>query len=198
MFTGIIEARGVIKKITKSNSVWRLAINAPKPYSELPLGSSVSCSGACLTVIENNPNGFAVEITTETQKQTNFANLTEGAGLNLEQAMKAGGSFDGHILTGHIDGLAEITNLAKNGSESALTLKTTPALMKYIAPKGSVALDGVSLTVNRVEADTFHIMLIPHTIEVLSWQGLEKGYCFNLEIDLLSRYVVNYLERSKQ
>jgi riboflavin synthase len=195
MFTGIIETLGEIKKITKGDNVWRWQVSAPKEYSALAIGSSVACSGACLTIVEKDKDGFVVEITTETQTRTNFNKLKEGSKINLERAMSLGGSIDGHIITGHIDGLAEIVSIAKNGDETGLALKAPPGLMKYIAAKGSVALDGVSLTVNETKEHSFTLMLIPHTIEVLNWHGLEKGYCFNLEIDLLSRYAVNYLER---
>ena len=201
MFTGIIEEQGVVANITKGNDVWRLDIQAPRSFTELPLGASVACSGACLTIVEKTQNSFAVEITSETRACTNFRTLAKGAKLNLERAMSAQGRFDGHIVSGHIDGVATIEDITKNGDEMVLKLKLPPAptgLIKYIAAKGSVALDGVSLTVNRVAGDSFEIMLIPHTLKVLGWHGLEKGYCFNLEIDLLSRYVIGYLERREQ
>ena len=199
MFTGIIEAQGTIKKLTKGNDVWQLLIEVPPNYLEdyiqLPIGSSVACSGACLTIIKQEADSFVVEITTETQACTNLGKVKIGTKINLERAMSATSTFDGHIVTGHIDGQAEIETLTKQGQEMMLTLCAPSELSQYIAAKGSVALDGASLTVNRVDGDRFDIMLIPHTLEVLGWHALEKGYCFNLEIDLLSRYVARYLQR---
>lgn len=197
MFTGIITGQGVIKDIQESDDVARWEIAAPKDFCALPIGASVACSGACLTVMDKTATTFAVQLTSETLDCTNFKKATVGATLNLEKAMRANDTLDGHILTGHIDGVVEIESLHPRGEQMELKITAPAHLSQFIAAKGSVALDGVSLTVNAVDGNSFTLMLIPHTLKVLGWHELKKGTCFNLEIDLLSRYVARHLERRR-
>lgn len=195
MFTGIITALGEIIELNKSSLVWTAKIKAPKNFTTLPQGASICCSGACFTITKKNDAWFQIDISPETLSCTNFSTSKIGTKINLELAMIASTPFDGHIVSGHIDGLAELVKITPQGTAAALTLKSPTELSKFIAAKGSVALDGVSLTVNYVKGDLFDIMIIPHTIEILDWAELKPGYLFNLEIDLLARYVVRYLER---
>lgn len=195
MFTGIIEALGEVIEIDKGGSAWMAKIKAPKNFTSLSQGASVCCSGACLTITQKDDGWFQADISPETLACTNFKNSQIGTKINLERAMSANTPLDGHIVSGHIDGLAELVKITPQGSAISLTLKSPVELSKFIATKGSVALDGVSLTVNNIKGDLFDIMLIPHTIEILGWAELKPGHLFNLEVDLLARYVGRYLER---
>ena len=192
MFTGIVTDIGTITKITQSGDT-RFDVLTSYDTDTIDLGASISHSGVCLTVIEKGKGAdgdwFAVEASKETLDVTSAGKWQEGHKLNLERALKMGDELGGHIVSGHVDGLAEITAITPEGDSQRYTFKTTPEIMPFIAPKGSVTLDGTSLTVNEVEGLTFGVNLIPHTQEVTTW-GLSKlGDIVNLEIDVLARYV---------
>ena len=192
MFTGIITDIGTIAKVTQSGDT-RFDVLTAYDTDTIDMGASIAHSGVCLTVIDKGKGAegdwFAVEASKETLDVTSAANWQAGTKLNLERALKMGDELGGHIVSGHVDGLAEITAITPEGDSQRYTFKTSAALMPFIAPKGSVTLDGTSLTVNEVEGLTFGVNLIPHTQDVTTW-GLSKvGDIINLEIDVLARYV---------
>ena len=201
MFTGIVTDIGTIAKVTQSGDT-RFDVLTAYDTDTIDLGASISHSGVCLTVIEKgkgaNGDWFAVEASKETLDVTSAGKWQEGTKLNLERALKMGDELGGHIVSGHVDGLAEITAITPEGDSQRYTFKTTSALMPFIAPKGSVTLDGTSLTVNEVEGLTFGVNLIPHTQEVTTW-GLSKvGDIVNLEIDVLARYVARLKQAEEE
>lgn len=201
MFTGIVTDIGTIAKITQSGDT-RFDVLTSYDTDTIDLGASISHSGVCLTVIEKGKGAdgdwFAVEASKETLDVTSAGKWQEGHKLNLERALKMGDELGGHIVSGHVDGLAEITAITPEGDSQRYTFKTTPEIMPFIAPKGSVTLDGTSLTVNEVEGLTFGVNLIPHTQEVTTW-GLSKlGDIVNLEIDVLARYVARLKQAEEE
>jgi riboflavin synthase len=200
MFTGIITDIGTIAKVTQSGDT-RFDVLTAYDTDTIDMGASIAHSGVCLTVIDKGKGAegdwFAVEASKETLDVTSAANWQAGTKLNLERALKMGDELGGHIVSGHVDGLAEITAITQEGDSQRYTFKTSAALMPFIAPKGSVTLDGTSLTVNEVEGLTFGVNLIPHTQDVTTW-GLSKvGDIINLEIDVLARYVAR-LKQAEQ
>ena len=200
MFTGIITDIGTIAKVTQSGDA-RFDVLTAYDTDTIDMGASIAHSGVCLTVIDKGKGAegdwFAVEASKETLDVTSAANWQAGTKLNLERALKMGDELGGHIVSGHVDGLAEITAITPEGDSQRYTFKTSAALMPFIAPKGSVTLDGTSLTVNEVEGLTFGVNLIPHTQDVTTW-GLSKvGDIINLEIDVLARYVAR-LKQAEQ
>ncbi|MCH1542651.1 MAG: riboflavin synthase [Alphaproteobacteria bacterium] len=200
MFTGIITDIGTIAKVTKSGDT-RFDVLTAYDTDTIDMGASIAHSGVCLTVIEKGKGAdgdwFAVEASKETLDVTSAGAWQEGTKLNLERALKMGDELGGHIVSGHVDGLAEIIAITPEGDSQRYTFKTSAALMPFIAPKGSVTLDGTSLTVNEVEGLTFGVNLIPHTQDVTTW-GLSKvGDIINLEIDVLARYVAR-LKQAEQ
>jgi riboflavin synthase len=163
----------------------------------LVLGESVSVSGACLTVVTMDGTGFEADVSIETSERTTLGSLAIGEEVNLERALLAGARLGGHLVSGHVDGVATVTALSKDGEAHRVTIEPPPALLPLIAEKGSVALDGASLTVNRTEGPRFEIMLIPHTMAVTTFRSLASltaGKRLNLEVDLVARYVARYLE----
>jgi riboflavin synthase len=200
MFTGIITDIGTIAKVTQSGDT-RFDVLTAYDTDTIDMGASIAHSGVCLTVIDKGKGAegdwFAVEASKETLDVTSAANWQAGTKLNLERALKMGDELGGHIVSGHVDGLAEITAITPEGDSQRYTFNTSAALMPFIAPKGSVTLDGTSLTVNEVEGLTFGVNLIPHTQDVTTW-GLSKvGDIINLEIDVLARYVAR-LKQAEQ
>lgn len=201
MFTGIVTDIGTIAKVTHSGDT-RFDVLTAYDTDTIDLGASISHSGVCLTVIEKGKGAdgdwFAVEASKETLDVTSACNWEEGTKLNLERALKMGDELGGHIVSGHVDGLAEITAITPEGDSQRYTFKTSAALMPFIAPKGSVTLDGTSLTVNEVEGLTFGVNLIPHTQEVTTWGLLKVGDIVNLEIDVLARYVARLKQAEEE
>jgi riboflavin synthase len=195
MFTGLVEAMGFLRSRTAQGPGMRLGFESP--LEGLALGESVSVSGACLTVVEARPHGFDVDVTVETLERTTLGRLIPGDPVNLERAVRAGDRLGGHLVQGHVDGVAEVLAVAKAGDAVDVRVGAAQALLRYVAPKGSVALDGVSLTVNAVESGAFSIMLIPHTLAVTTLQWISKGRSLNLEVDLVARYVARLLEGTK-
>jgi riboflavin synthase len=201
MFTGIVTDIGTIAKVTQSGDT-RFDVLTGYDTDTIDIGASISHSGVCLTVIEKGKGAdgdwFAVEASKETLDVTSAGHWQEGSKLNLERALKMGDELGGHIVSGHVDGLAEITAITPEGDSQRYTFKAGKDIMPFIAPKGSVTLDGTSLTVNEVEALTFGVNLIPHTQEVTTW-GLSKvGDIVNLEIDVLARYVARLKQAEEE
>jgi riboflavin synthase len=192
MFTGLVECTGLLRAQSQRSAGLRLGFDAP--FEDLALGESVSVSGACLTVVEARPRGFEVDVTVETLDKTTLGRLSPGDAVNLERAVRAGDRIGGHFVTGHVDGVAEVLHTERAGDALNVRVGAEPALVRYVAAKGSVALDGVSLTVNSVDSAAFSLMLIPHTLAVTTLKGVAPGRLLNLEVDLVARYVARLLE----
>ncbi|MFL6756602.1 MAG: riboflavin synthase [Sphingomicrobium sp.] len=192
MFTGIITDIGTVRSVEQRGDV-RLTIGCAYDMDTVDLGASIACSGACLTVVDKGDDWFAVDVSQESASRTAPGLWAEGARLNLERALRVGDELGGHIVTGHVDAVATVTKAEEVGGSIDLTIEAPRGLGGGIAPKGSIALDGVSLTVNEVE-DTgdvtrFTINLIPHTADHTSLGGIAAGRQLNLEIDVLARYL---------
>ena len=195
MFTGIITDIGEIRELEKRGDL-RARIGTSYDVSTIDMGASIASDGCCLTVIAMGDDWYDVEISTETVSKTNLDAWTVGKRVNLERALKVGDELGGHIVSGHVDGVAEVIAMQDEGDSTRVTLRAPEALAKYIAPKGSVALNGTSLTVNEVEGCDFGINFIPHTKEVTTWGDVAVGDRINLEIDTLARYVARLQDMS--
>ena len=193
MFTGIITDIGTVKTLDQRGDL-RARIATGYDVSGIDIGASIACDGVCLTVIALGSDCFDVQISAETVSKTNLRGWAEGHRINLERALKVGDELGGHIVSGHVDGVAEIVAMQDEGDSTRLTLRAPEALARFIAPKGSVALNGTSLTVNEVSGCDFGINLIPHTQEVTTWGAAQVGDRVNLEIDTLARYVARLRE----
>lgn len=190
MFTGIIEATGHIDSLEQVGGDVRAVISSETlDVNEMKLGDSICVSGVCLTAIAITDNSFTVDISNETLSLTSMATLKTGDRVNLELAMQPSSRFGGHIVSGHVDGLAELASRAQDGRSERLVFSAPTELMKYIAAKGSVCLEGISLTVNEVSETGFGINIIPHTAEMTTFGELKEGDKVNLEVDLISRYL---------
>jgi riboflavin synthase len=188
MFTGIITDQGQLRRLEQRGDL-RARIGCGYDTQTIALGASIACDGVCLTVVETGQDWFDVEISAETVASTNLSDWSEGRAINLERALKVGDELGGHIVSGHVDGVAEITGMQDEGDSTRVTLRAPEPLARFIAPKGSVALNGVSLTVNEVNDCTFGINFIPHTKAVTTWGRAAVGDRVNLEIDTMARYV---------
>lgn len=198
MFTGIITSIGEILAAEPRPGGMRLRIASDYPPAGLAIGASVACSGVCLTVTDRGPHErggwFAADVSGETLAKTTLGAKRPGDRLNLERALKVGDELGGHIVTGHVDGVGEIVGLAADGESLRVTVRAPAALARFIAPKGSVAMDGASLTVNEVSGAGFGVNLIPHTRAMTTFGALAAGGLVNLEIDVLARYVARLHE----
>jgi riboflavin synthase len=192
MFTGLVERTGELRARARRGPGYRLEIGAD--LGTLELGESIAVNGVCLTVAATDRAAFAADVSLETAERTTLGRLSVGAALNLERSLRLGNRLGGHLVSGHVDGLARVVKTVAAGESLDVECSAPAELLPFIAPKGSVALDGVSLTVNRVVPGGFQIMLIPHTQRVTHFGALGPGQELNLEVDLLARYVVHYLE----
>lgn len=192
MFTGIVTDVGRIRSVERLGDT-RVVIDTAYDTAGVDLGASIACSGVCLTVVDKGPNWFAVDVSGETISRTAPEQWHEGAALNLERAMKLGDELGGHIVTGHVDGVGEVIGVCPEGDSRRIGIRVPAALAPFLAPKGSVTVDGVSLTVNEVsdgdDGTDFAINLIPHTQAVTTLGRLESGIRVNIEIDVLARYL---------
>ena len=204
MFTGIVSDVGEIERLEDRGDL-RARILAAYPAEGIALGASIACDGVCLTVVDRGarPGGgawFDVDISAETVGKTNIraegTAWAPGGRVNLERALRLGDELGGHIVSGHVDGRAEIVSITPEGDSLRFVFRAPEALAKYIAPKGSVALNGTSLTVNEVEGREFGVNIIPHTREHTTWGAARPGISVNLEIDTLARYVARLTEFS--
>jgi len=197
MFTGIITDIGTVRSVEQRGDL-RLTIGSSYDMDTVDLGASIACSGACLTVVDKGEDWFAVDVSQESASRTAPGLWAESARLNLERALRVGDELGGHIVTGHVDAVATVTRVDEVGGSLDVTIEAPRALGGAIAPKGSIALDGVSLTVNTVEdaSDTtrFAVNLIPHTAEHTTLGGITVGRKLNLEIDVLARYLKRMTE----
>ena len=193
MFTGIITDVGRIEAVEHRGDL-RARIGTGYDTGRIDIGASIACDGVCLTVVALGAGWFDVDISAETLSKTNLSGWAEGRRVNLERALRVGDELGGHIVSGHVDGLAEVVGLRDEGDSTRVTLRAPQALARFIAPKGSVALNGTSLTVNEVEGCDFGINFIPHTKSVTTWGDVAMGDMVNLEIDTLARYVARLAE----
>ncbi len=189
MFTGIITDVGRVV----SREGGRFVIACRYPADGIAIGASVACDGCCLTAVtvaaKAGETEFAVDVSNESLSRTTLGEWQPGRRVNLERSLGLGAELGGHIVTGHVDGLATIVSRTSDGNSERFVLEAPKAIAKFVAGKGSVALDGTSLTVNEVDGFRFGINLIPHTLAVTTWGGLQAGHCVNIETDLLARYV---------
>jgi len=195
MFTGIVTDVGRIKALTPQGDL-RARIGTAYDMATVDMGASIACDGCCLTVVDKGDGWFDVDISAESLSKTNLGTWDVGASVNLERALKVGDELGGHIVSGHVDGVAEVISVTDEGDSTRVRFKAPSELARFIAPKGSVALNGTSLTVNEVEGDVFGVNMIPHTKQVTTWGGVAVGDAVNLEIDTLARYVARLAEAS--
>jgi riboflavin synthase len=201
MFTGIVTDVGTVRSAEQRGDL-RLTIGTSYDLETVDLGASIACSGVCLTVVDKGDDWFAVDVSGETMSKTAADHWREGAKLNLERALRLGDELGGHIVTGHVDAVAEVIRAKQDGGSTRIELRAPQALGPMIAPKGSVTLDGVSLTVNDVtEADEsirFSVNIIPHTAQETTLGGAAAGQQLNVEIDVLARYIQRMLATKSQ
>lgn len=196
MFTGIVEAVGRIKSVDAGGDTLRVHIDpGGMDLSDVAIGDSIAVNGACLTVAALENNSFAADISGETLNCTCGLSLFDNP-VNLEKALQFSDRLDGHLVSGHVDGVAEVVQFRQVGDRCLLAIQAPEALLKYIAPKGSVTVDGVSLTVNQVTGLSFEVNLIPHTLQNTNFKYLEQGKKVNLEIDIVARYVARLLNQA--
>jgi riboflavin synthase len=194
MFTGIVTDVGRVRAIRDTNRDRRFEIETGFDTSTIDLGASVSHAGCCLTVVEKGEGWFAVEVSGETLAVTTLGDWREGRRVNLERAARVGDELGGHIVSGHVDGIGEVLSVAAEGGSHRVRIRAPKPLHRFIAPKGSITVEGVSLTVNEVEDEVFGVNLIPHTWDVTTLGLLAPGARVNLEIDMLARYLARWRE----
>lgn len=193
MFTGIIEEIGTIVSVQKGARSARLTIKAEVIFNDMKLGDSIAVNGVCLTVTEFGRNTFSADVMNETLSRSGLGTLSVGSRVNLERAMQANGRFGGHIVTGHIDGIGEIMKKERDDNAFWLTVSAPDEIMKYIVEKGSITIDGVSLTVARVSEQHFAVSIIPHTGKSTILLDKRQGATVNLEIDIIGKYIERFL-----
>lgn len=202
MFTGIITDIATIESVVPRDQGIRLRLRSAYDSASIDLGASIACAGVCLTVVERGADAkghwFDVEAWEEALRLTTAASWQAGSRINTERAMRLGDEVGGHLVSGHVDGIAEIIAVKSEGDATRFTLKAPEALAQFIAPKGSVTLDGTSLTVNAVNHTEFDVLLIDHSLKVTTWGQCKKGDKINLEIDQLARYVARLAQFTKE
>jgi riboflavin synthase, alpha subunit len=192
MFTGIVTDLGEVLEICDQGDRW-FRLRTAFDVSNIPLGSSVACSGVCLTVIEHGADWFAVTASAETLARTTMKAWCIGTRVNLERALRLGDELGGHLVSGHVDDTAAVAAIENDGASKRFRFQVADRFVRFLAPKGSVAIDGVSLTVNEAEGLCFGVNLIPHTLSVTTLGSAQVGTLVNLEVDLLARYVARQL-----
>lgn len=200
MFTGIVTALGTVREVQPigGGHDLRLVIGTAPDFLAGPtpavLGASIACSGVCLTVVHLAADAFAVDCSAETVSKTTAGSWTPGTRVNLERALRMGDELGGHLVAGHVDGLGEVVSATPENASVRWRFRVPPTIAPYIAPKGSVAIDGVSLTVNEVDGDVFGVNIIPHTASVTTFGTLQPGDRVNIEADMMARYVARLRE----
>lgn len=198
MFTGIIEEIGSITGIQRSARSLRLTIKGNKIFSDLQIGDSVSVNGVCLTATTINGNQFTADVMPESVKMTTLPQLQLGSHVNLERAMLANGRFGGHMVAGHVDGTGTITHIEKNDISVIFTIAAEPSIMEYIIYKGSIAINGTSLTVSKRTNTSFQVSIIPHTLQETILAEAHVGTVVNLETDIAGRYIKHFMRLSQE
>ncbi len=194
MFTGIVTDVGRVRAVRETNRDLRFEIETKFDLSTIDIGASISHAGCCLTVVEKSDGWFAVEVSGETLSLTTLGDWKEGRPVNLERAARVGDELGGHIVSGHVDGIGEVISITSEGGSHRVQVRAPKPLHRFIAPKGSITIEGVSLTVNEVDDDVFGVNLIPHTWDVTTLGTLNVGSRVNLEIDMLARYLARWRE----
>jgi len=190
MFTGIIEALGSVSDLQLRNAEWRIRVSSKLlDLSDVKIGDSIAVNGVCLTVVQMAAQDFSADVSAETMKLTTLHTLSKGTVVNLEKALKAGGRLGGHIVSGHVDGVGELLSIKQDGGSIQMSFRAPADLARYIAKKGSICIDGTSLTVNEVNGACFSVYIIPHTQAQTVMHTYRKGQQVNLEVDLISRYL---------
>ena len=198
MFTGIIEELGTVERVTRGRVSAVIAIRAEHILSDLKIGDSVAVNGVCLTATGLTGHGFTADVMHETLDRSSLAGLGPGSPVNLERAMAANGRFGGHIVAGHVDGVGTITAIEKDDNAIWFTITAPAQVLRYVVEKGSIAIDGISLTVARVETDRFAVSVIPHTAAVTLLGQRRTGDRVNLESDLVGKYVERLLRTTPE
>jgi riboflavin synthase len=199
MFTGIVTDVGEVLSVEeRAEGLRRLTIACAYDHASIAIGASIACSGVCMTAVETGMGGnrdtFSVDAAAETLRLTTFGRWRTGTRVNLERSLKMGDELGGHLVSGHVDGLAVVAAREDLTEMARLTLKVPKPLARFIAQKGSIALDGVSLTVNDVTDDTFSVLIIPHTLGVTTFGALKAGDALNIEVDVMARYAARLME----
>jgi riboflavin synthase len=200
MFTGIVTALGTVRDILPlgGSADMRLTITTPWPdTASIPIGASIGCSGCCLTAVEIGPDWFSADASAETLDRSTLGRWRPGTRVNLERSLRLGDELGGHLVSGHVDGVGDVVSAAPEHGSTRIVFRVSTDLARFIAVKGSIAIDGVSLTVNEVANDAFGVNIIPHTAAVTSFGSLRPGDAVNLEIDMLARYVARLAEFKK-
>lgn len=198
MFTGLVEEIGKIIKITKGRNSYQFSIQAEKVLSDIKLGDSVATNGACLTVVERTNSSFTVDIMAETVKRTNFGKMKLGDTVNLERAMLLSDRLGGHLVSGHIDGIGKISNIKKEDIANIISVEAPKDLLYQMLNKGSITIDGISLTILSVSEKYFQVSIIPHTAQETTLIKKKTGDFVNLETDMIGKYVLRFLKPGKK
>jgi riboflavin synthase len=194
MFTGIITDVGRVRSVRETERDRRFEIGTGFDLSGVDIGASISHAGCCLTVVDKGQDWFAVEVSGETLSKTTLGEWRDGTAINLERAARLGDELGGHIVSGHVDGVGEVLSVEPEGGSHRIRIRAPAPLHRFIAPKGSIAVEGVSLTVNEVEGEVFGLNIIPHTWQVTTLGRLTVGSRVNIEIDMLARYLARWQE----
>lgn len=198
MFTGIVEEIGTIQQVRKGQHSAVLEIRAKQVLEDVKVGDSIAVNGVCLTVTSFSAASFTADVMHETLNRSSLARAANGVHVNLERAMAANGRFGGHIVAGHVDGVGTIADIRRDDTAVWYTVKADPAILRYVVEKGSIAIDGISLTVAGVGADRFSISAIPHTVQVTTLQERKVGDSVNLENDMIGKYVERLLQPAEE
>jgi len=195
MFTGLIEDVGKVKKVVKQSNCLQMTIESHLPLNEIKCGDSIAIDGVCLTATGFVQNGFTVDVSPESLLRSTLSKKKPGVRVNIERALRLSDRLGGHLVTGHIDGTATISSIARKGEFTQIDFTSTENILKYIIEKGSVAIDGISLTVNQCRAGGFDVMIIPHTFNSTTLAAGKPGDQINIENDLIGKYVEKFLSR---
>ena len=198
MFSGIVEEMGAVKSLEKTLAGTRLTILAKLVMDDLPIGASISVNGACLTVVKRDEKEFSADVSAETLSVTTLGKLAVGSPVNLERAMKLNERIGGHLVAGHVDGIGTVRERHQEGNGTVIVIEAPPEILRYCIVKGSITVDGVSLTINEVGGRTFSVMIIPHTATVTTLGIKQIGDTVNLESDLIGKYVERLLQERGQ
>ena len=199
MFTGIIQSKGIIKEIFSSSDGARLKINTNAlDLSDTNVGDSIAVDGVCLTVTELTESSFTADVSNETLTCTTLSNLKQGKNVNLEKSLRVNQGIDGHLVSGHVDGIGAVNSIEKDGDSVRIKIEVQGDIIKYIAKKGSICINGVSLTVNSVENNFFDVNIVPHTLSATTLGDLSLQSNVNIEIDQIARYVERLLSQNEE
>lgn len=193
MFTGIITHIGTVARIDKARGDWRIFIQSSIDVEKVVIGASIACSGCCLTVVDKQKDWLAFDVSGESLSKTVIGTWHVGTRINMELSMKIGDEIGGHIVSGHVDGLAKLESIKQEGDSHRLKISVPKEFELYVAPKGSISLDGISLTVNEVEGNVFGVNIIPHTWTQTTLGERKVGDALNMEVDMMARYVARQL-----